>query len=175
MSDIIIDNLPTLSDQSCWSMPRCERGSMYCLSDNRSTLQERSEKAWENGVYDMQRCCQRNMKWIVLSAFLTGITIGIIVIVLNNNKTPIYPCMSYSQESLASSVSVACLQYMWTQSCSVRSPYTFSTTYKGWWNQSPEGSMMVSCNGLKKGSNCGVGSYSNMVTYMQYCNINLNQ
>jgi len=176
MTDITIDTLPTLEDQSCWSMPRCERGSMYCLSDNRSMpCCEQSEKACENGLFSTQQCCQRNMKWIVLSIFLISITIGIIVVVLNNSKTPIYPCMSYSQQSLASSVSVACLQYMWTQSCSVRSPYTFSATYVGWWNQSPEGPTMVSCNGLKKGSNCGVGSYSNMVTYMQYCNINLNQ
>jgi hypothetical protein len=177
MTDITIsiDTLPTLPDQTCWSMPRCERGSMYCLSDNRSTLQERIEKAWENGVYDMQQCCQRNMKWIILSAFLISIIVGIIVVVINNNKTPNYPCLSYSQESLASSVSIECLQYAWTQSCGTRAPYTFSPTYVGWWNQSPEGSMMVSCNGLKKGSNCGVGSYSNMVTYMQYCNINFNQ
>ena len=157
MPDTIIDTLPTLSDQSCWL-----------------TLQERSEKSCENSIFSTQRCCQRNMPCIVGSIFMIGILIGVLVIVLSNTN-PIYPCMSYSQQSLASSVSVACLQYMWTQSCSMRSPYTFSPTYMGWWNQSPEGTAMVPCNGLKKGAACGVGSYSNMITYMQLCNINLNQ
>ena len=175
MPDTIIDTLPTLSDQSCWSMPRCERGSMYCLSDNRSTLQEQTEKGYENCIFSIQRCCQRNMAYIATGIFIMCILIGAVIIVLSSNKTPDFPCMSYSQESLASSVSVACLQYMWSQSCGVRSPYTFSATYVGWWNQSPEGATMVSCNGLKKGSNCGVGSYLNMITYMQYCNINLHQ
>jgi hypothetical protein len=176
MTDITIsiDTLPTLPDQTCWSMPRCERGSMYCLSDNRSTLQERIEKAYENGIYDVQQCCQRNMKWIIIATICIGLISGILVIILNNKDT-VYPCLSYSSDTLASSVSIECLQYAWTQSCGTRAPYTFSPTYVGWWNQSPEGSMMVSCNGLKKGSNCGVGSYSNMVTYMQYCNINFNQ
>ena len=157
MPDIIIDTLPTLSDDSCWS-----------------TVQERSKNAYENGIFSAQRCCQRNMPYIVTVIFISCILIGILVVVLNN-KTPIYPCMSYSQESLASSVSVACLQYMWTQSCGVRAPYTFSETYRGWWNQSPEGAALIPCNGLKKGYNCGVGSYSNMVTKMQLCNINVHQ
>lgn len=155
MPEIIIDVLPIRLDQPGWS--------------------ERFEKTYENGIYSMERCCQQHMKWVVLSIFLISIVGGIVIIIINNNKLPDYPCMSYSQESLASSVSVACLQYMWMQSCSVRAPYTFSATYVGWWNQSPEGATMVSCNGLKKGSNCGVGSYLNMITYMQYCNINLNQ
>jgi hypothetical protein len=175
MPDIIIDTLPTLSDRSCWSMPRCERGSIYCLSDNRSTLQEQSETVYENCIFSTQRCCQRNMACIATGIFMMCILIGAVIIILSSNKTPIYPCMSYSQQSLASSVSVECLQYMWTQSCSARAPYTFPTTYIGWWNRSPEGTDMVACNGIKKGSACGVGSYSNMITYMQLCNINLNQ
>jgi hypothetical protein len=157
MPDIIIDTLPTIADQSCWP-----------------SLQERSEKACENCLFSTQQYCQRNIKWIVASVFIIGIVVGVIVVLLNN-KTPIFPCMAYSQQSLASSVSVECLQYMWTQSCSVRAPYTFPATYVGWWKQSPEGTTMVPCNGLKKGSACGVGSYSNMITYMQLCNINLNQ
>jgi len=160
MPDIIvpIDTLPTIADQSCWS-----------------TLQERSEKACENGLFSTQQWCQRNVKWIVASFFIIGIVVGVIVVLLNNNKTPDFPCISYSQQSLASSVSIACVQYMWTANCATRAPYTFPANYVGWWNQSPEGTAMVPCNGLKKGSNCGVGSYSNMVTYMQFCNIHFNQ
>ena len=177
MTDITIsiDTLPTLPDQSCWSMPRCERGSMYCLSDNRSALQEQMEKGYENCIFSMQRCCQRNIPCIATSIFIIAIVIGAVIIILSSNKTPDLPCISYSQESLASSVSVECLQYIWTQSCSTRAPYTFPATYEGWWNRSPEGATMVSCNGPKKGAACGVGSYPNMVTYMQFCNINLNQ
>jgi hypothetical protein len=177
MTDITIsiDTLPTLSDQSCWSMPRCERGSMYCLSDNRSTLQEQTEKVYENCIFSAQRCCQRNMACIATCIFMMCILIGVIVVILSSNKTPDFPCMSYSQQSLASSVSITCLQYMWSLNCNTRAPYTFPATYEGWWNQSPEGTVMVPCNGVKKGTACGIGSYSNIITYMQYCNINFNQ
>lgn len=154
---IAIDTLPTLSDQSCWS-----------------TLQERMEKAYENGMYDIQQYCQRNMKWIILSIVIIGLIIGILVLLLTNKPTN-YPCLAYSSDTLASSVSIACIQYMWTASCGTRAPYVFPANYVGWWNQAPEGATMVPCNGLKKGTACGVGSYSNMVTYSQYCNIRLNQ
>jgi hypothetical protein len=176
MTEIIvpIDTLPTISDRSCWSMPCCEQGSMYCLSDNRSSLQERFEKAYENGLFSAQQWLQRNVKWIAASVFLIAIVVGIIIVVINN-KSPDFPCISYSEQSLASSVSIACVQYMWTANCATRAPYTFPANYVGWWNRSPEGTTMVPCNGLKNGPACGVGSYSNMVTYMQFCNIHFNQ
>jgi hypothetical protein len=155
---ISVDTLPTIVDRSCWA-----------------TLQEQSEKACENGIFSTQQWCQRNAKWIVATLFVTGIAIGVVVILLNNNKAPNLPCISYSQQSLASSVSIECVQYMWTAHCGTRSPYTFPANYVGWWNQSPEGTDMVPCNGLKKGTACGVGSYSNMITYMQYCNLRFNQ
>jgi len=160
MTDITIsiDTLPTLPDQTCWS-----------------TLQERIEKAHENGLFSIQQWCQRHAKWIVATLFVMGITVGVIIILLNNNKAPTFPCIAYSQQSLASSVSIECVQYMWTVNCGTRTPYTFPDNYIGWWNQSPEGTNMVPCNGIKKGTACGVGSYSNMVTYMQYCNLRFNQ
>jgi len=106
MTDITIsiDTLPTLPDQTCWS-----------------TFQERIEKAYENGIYDVQQCFQRNMKWIIIATICIGLISGILVIILNNKDT-VYPCLSYSSDTLASSVSIECLQYAWTQSCVVRTP-----------------------------------------------------
>lgn len=106
--------------------------------------------------------------WIILVSILIILS-GIVITVMMTSKTYSYPCLAYSSQTLASSVSLDCLQYMWNVNCATRSPYTFAADYQGWWNRSPQGANMVRCSSTPQ---CGVGSYNNIITYMSFCNIN---
>jgi hypothetical protein len=66
---------------------------------------------------------------------------------------------------------VACLQYTWDIYCSATHPYLFSSDYNGWWRRNTQGGFMLQCM-LSSVTDCGVGSYSNILIYMQYCNVN---
>jgi hypothetical protein len=138
-----------------------------------------SEKSWletkcEDRMISLRMICQWYRNWIVVGVFL--LIIGIfIILILTNQTTYSYPCLIYDTNTLASTVSIACLQYSWDQNCATKSPYTFSQGYTGWWNQSPQGTTMVPCyNGLQ-GTLCGVGSYGNIRNTMQFCQIRYNQ
>ena len=104
--------------------------------------------------------------WIIIFIIMSIVCGIIVVILLNNNSKPSTPCLSYSSQTLANQVSIACLQYTWNYLCPTN-PYTFSSTYSGYWNSSPQGTAIVSCS---QNSVCGIGSYGNILVYMQYCN-----
>ena len=106
--------------------------------------------------------------WIILCSIMIIIG-GIVIIVLVTSKTNYYPCLLYSPQTLASSVSVSCLQYTWNLNCAIKAPFTFDSNYQGWWNQSPQGGTLVHCSTTPQ---CGVGSYTNILIYISYCNIN---
>jgi hypothetical protein len=111
--------------------------------------------------------------WIIfgLTLMVIGMIIGLGILL--QATTPNYPCRMYDTETLASTISTACLQYVWDGSCRAKQPYLFPQGYTGWWNQSPEGMRMVSCR--MSPSACGVGSYGNIIVYMQFCQIKYNQ
>ena len=105
--------------------------------------------------------------WIIFFGIIAALSSIVVVIVLNNNNTPTIPCLLYGPQTLANEVSIACLQYLWDFYCQVKRPYTFSSTYSGYWNRSPKGTSMVICN---QNPVCGIGSYGNILNYMQFCN-----
>jgi hypothetical protein len=156
MTEISIDvnQIPSIPDETC--MSSLEKNVSSCI---------------ENICMSCRHCYQHYMRLIILSMVLVIIGIIVIVIVLSQ-KTNAFPCHEYDSSTLASSVSLSCLQYLWDTSCSTRSPYTFPPNYQGWWNQSPQGSALVKC---QSNSVCGVGSYGNIAIYMSYCNIRYGQ
>jgi len=150
MTEIIVPvDLPTLPDRSCM---------------------EEIDRCYDSTWSSMRSCYGRNKTWIIGTLFL--IIIGIIVVVVVvTQKTYNWPCITYTPSTLASSVSTACLQYIWDLNCVTKAPYTFPATYQGWWNQSPQGSAMIAGHT----SQSGVGTYGNIIIYMGTCNIYYNQ
>jgi hypothetical protein len=111
--------------------------------------------------------------WIICGITTMVLLVIVIAIVLVQPKSSNYPCLIYGPNSLASTVSVECLQYTWDIFCQTKSPYSFPQGYTGWWRQSPQGITMIPC--VVSPGNCGVGSYGNINIYMQTCKLGLNQ
>lgn len=158
MPDIIIDvsKLPVISDTNSWDTFVNQVDKVY--ADTRITL----HAYWRD---------YRN--WIIFG--LTVLVIGIIILSVSliPSNTTAYPCRLYDTDTLASTISVDCLQYIWNSNCRLKQPYLFPQGYTGWWKQSPQGGTMVSCRSSP--SACGVGSYGNILVYMQFCQIMYNQ
>ena len=97
------------------------------------------------------------------------IAVGAVISVILTSKQVILPCSKYSSDTFATEVTVECLQYIWNIDCPSK-PFSFPSGYTGWWKQSPQGSIIVKCNNGLSGTQCGVGSYGNIMVYMQFCN-----
>ena len=145
-----MEDLPTIPDEGCVRL--VERRCDACWLSCRSFYQH--YKAW------------------IIGCILILIVGLIVIIAVVTQKTYNLPCIAYAPNTLASSVSVPCLQYVWDQNCATKAPYTFPATYDGWWIRSPQGSTMISC---RTSQSCGVGSYGNLVIYMGLCNLYYNQ
>lgn len=130
---------------------------------------ERKWDTWKEWAASWWYAAWRNHSGcIILSIFIVVIVIVVIMVVLNQ-KTAVLPCALYSGTTLASDVSVECLQYLWDKLCPTR-PYSFPSSYMGWWRSSPQGGTLVRCSVTP----CGVGSFDNMRTYVQLCNVGYN-
>jgi hypothetical protein len=151
--DICLDvsTLPTIQDKNSWT-----------------TFADGIEKTYESWGSYGRSCWRQYQKWIILGITVLILGIAIVLIIVSQSSIPSYPCLSYDTNTLASSVSTACLQYIWNQACK-STPYTFPQGYTGWWNQSPQGTKMVRCHGTAP---CGAGTYGNILIYMQSCQIN---
>jgi len=104
-----------------------------------------------------------------LIIFMVFIIIGSVAIsIILTQKTYSYPCIVYSAEALASTITVDCIQYTWNVMCPNR-PYTFPADYNGFWRRSPQGTTRVICRSDPNA--CGIGSYGNLIVYMQFCQI----
>lgn len=138
---ITVSSLPTIEDESCTD---------HCIG--------RIERTWR--LYRV---------WFISIILVSVVCAVIIVVLVLNKNTKTYPCLLYANDTPASSVSVECLQYTWSQYCT-SSQYSFSSNYNGWWRRNTQGGYMVRCSpGL---TDCGIGSYANILIYMQYCNAN---
>jgi len=128
----------------------------------------------DNTIYDdIKRWTNTNFKKIIAFFFISIIISVILIVVLQKN--PEFPCMLYSPTTLASSVSVKCLQYVWTKTgCVQKGSPPISDNYNGFYLRSPQGPAYVRCDALHTGNNCGVGNYATIVTNFQLCNINYN-
>lgn len=117
----------------------------------------------------IKHCFTHNISCVVFIIVIL-LVLGAVIAVILTSKKAILPCSNYSGDTLAVDVSVQCLQYVWDAECPTK-PYSFPTGYSGWWRQSPQGNVLAKCiNGLS-GTQCGVGSYGNILVYMQFCNL----
>ena len=149
-----IGRLRTIPDKNSWT----------------TFVNQVEEKYVETGI-SLRACWRDYRNWIVFGIVLLIIGISVLLALLFQPTPPSYPCISYQMDTLASSVSVTCLQWIWNMNC-LSTPYTFPSMYNGWWRQSPQGTVMVPCHGT---SACGVGSYRNIAVYLQYCQLGFNQ
>jgi hypothetical protein len=156
MIDIDISKLPTISDKNSWD-----------------TFMNGVEQTYTNTRIYLHSYWRDYRNWIIFGLILLTIGTIILIVVLLPSSTLSYPCRMYDTVTLASTISVECLQYVWDSSCRNKQPYLFPQGYTGWWKQSPQGGTMVSCR--ISPSSCGVGSYGNIVVYMQFCQIKYNQ
>lgn len=155
-SSIDVSKLPTIPDTNSWEI-----------------FVNGMEQTYMNGRISIHSYWRDYRNWIIFC--ITVLVIGMIILLtaLLPSSTPAYPCRMYDTETLASTISTECLQYVWDGSCRTKQPYLFPQGYTGWWKQSPQGGTMVSCR--ISPSSCGVGSYGNIVVYMQFCQIKYNQ
>lgn len=162
MTDIAIDvsKLPTIPDTNSWntSYEVFVNGAKQTYTNIRISL----HSYWRD---------YRN--WIIFGMTLLAVGMIILLVILLQSNTPTYPCRMYDTDTLASTISTECLQYVWNSNCRTKQPYLFPQSYTGWWKQSPQGGTMVSCH--LSPSACGVGSYGNIIVYMQFCQIKYNQ
>jgi len=158
MTDICVDisKLPTISDTNSWD-----------------TFVNRIEQNYTDWSVSLRACWRDYRNWIIfgLSLLIIGIIIAIVIVL--QSSPPAYPCLMYDSDTLASTVSIDCLQFIWNANCRTKQPYVFSNDYHGWWKKSPQGLSMISCH--MSPTACGVGSYGNIIVYMQFCQIKYNQ
>ena len=158
MSELSIDvsKLPTISDTNSWEI-----------------FVNGMEQVYANSRISIHSYWRDYRNWIIFCITVLVIGMIILLITLLPSSTPAYPCRMYDTETLASTISTECLQYVWDGSCHLKQSYLFPQGYTGWWKQSPQGGTMVSCR--ISPSACGVGSYGNILVYMQFCQIKYNQ
>lgn len=108
-------------------------------------------------------------KILILSIIcIIALIVSIIILSPKNNKDN-NPCLKYSSNDLASSISIECFRYIWkNHGCAT----TIPDNYDGWWLRSPRGGQMVPCIYPNTGSLCGAGNYLVIVIYSRHCNIN---
>jgi hypothetical protein len=126
--------------------------------------------------------CDHMQFWIRLhlTYFIWGVVISIVaiaailIVISASNSSTTSPCLKFDSNTLASQLTVECLNYVWAVQCQSR-PYTFPSDYKGFWNQSPQGATLLMCpGGAFRSPNCGVGSYGNLIPQMARCDISMN-
>lgn len=129
-------------------------------------LEERVKEKLNDLSYKAGRFCEIHR--LLIGTFVACLCVGSIVISVMLKNTSINPCYYYSDNTLASDVSEACVTYLWNiAQCSVT--LQSSPTWR-WWIQSPEGLTMVKCDASHKGTLCGAGSYNIIRNYIQICN-----
>ncbi len=105
------------------------------------------------------------IKCAAITAFLLS---GSLAIYFLTRPQPVSPCISYTSEDYASSVSLECFRYLWArQNCKEPVPDGF----RGWWLRSPNGGRMVPCYPPNTGERCGAGNYKSMCTYLFRCQL----
>ena len=124
MTELSIDvsKLPTISDTNSWEV-----------------FMNGVEKSYTDGKISLSSYWRDYRNWIIFGLTLLAIGGIILLVTLLPSTTPMYPCRMYDTETMASTISVACLQYVWDNNCRLKQPYLFPQGYTGWWNQSPEG------------------------------------
>lgn len=141
-----IDSLPTLPDSNSYD---------ECI------------KKVKDEYARLYRFLSHNAGAIICLLICCGIITTIIVIMTSKN-TATTPCIDYSDQTLASSVTIDCLKWLWIFNKCVQ-PFS-AVTANGWWLRSPQGLIVVKCDSKNTGNACGAGNYQEIVTYIQFCN-----
>lgn len=78
------------------------------------------------------------------------------------------PCSEYRSEDYASSVTLSCFRFMWTNAgCKSVVP----DGYSGWYLRSPSGGKTIPCLGTVLDSSCGAGSFGAMSNTIFHCDL----
>lgn len=77
------------------------------------------------------------------------------------------PCAGYTDNSLASSVTLACLQKVWLDSGCTITGTSYPRDTNSWWSNSPNGTKPVDCDATHTGTQCGAGNYRTIVNDMR--------
>ena len=91
-----------------------------------------------------------------------------IIVIMTSKNTATTPCIGYSEQTLASDVTIDCLKWLWIFNKCAK-PFS-SLTDNGWWTRSPQGLIPVKCDSKNTGNGCGACNYQQIVTYIQFCN-----
>jgi hypothetical protein len=137
--------------------PECDSNFCYNLCDH------------------LQFWIRLHLTYFIWGVVLTVVCIAAILIVVSaSSSSDSSPCLKFDSNSLASTVTVDCINYVWMTLCPRRG-YTFPPDYKGFWNQSPQGGVTVPCaGGAMHSPNCGVGTYGNLISLMARCDTSMN-
>jgi len=144
--NIDIDALPTLADSNFYD---------ECI------------KKVKEECSQLYRFLNRHVGAIICLLICCAI-ITTIVVTMTSKNTATTPCIGYSEQTLASVVTIDCLKWLWIFNKCVQ-PFS-SLTANGWWTQSPQGLIPVKCDSKNTGNGCGAGNYQQIVTYIQFCN-----
>jgi hypothetical protein len=128
----------------------------------------------DNMYYKFSRFISNNIRFI-LSITFVFIIIGAVLGIILSQNTYVFPCYGYSEQSLASSVTIKCLQYLWeVAGCIKNGKPLIPDDYNGFYLRSPAGLTYVRCDNINYGNNCGIGNYRALVNNIQLCNLNFN-
>ena len=141
--------------------------------DKNQTIDEMITEKVNNVHYKACRLCERYRTFIVICVICICIGSIAAMILLKSNNAILFPCYYYTESTLASEVSEACVLYLWNVAqCSTT--LQSNPTWR-WWIQSPQGLTMIKCNAVYKDTLCGAGSYATIRNYIQLCNSHYGQ
>lgn len=95
------------------------------------------------------------------------VSLGTVGLNLEKSNTTSDPCAGYTDNSLASSVTLACLQKIWLDSGCTTTGTSYPRNTNSWWSNSPNGTKPVSCDATHTGTQCGAGNYRTIVNDMR--------
>jgi hypothetical protein len=124
--------------------------------------------------YKFTRFISNNSRIISCLIFVI-IIIGVVLGIILSQNTTVFPCYGYSDQTIASDVTIKCLQYLWTVAgCIKKGMPQIPDDYNGFYLRSPLGLTYVHCDSTHNGNICGVGNYRTLATNLQLCNLNYN-
>lgn len=142
---------------------------------NTDNLPEIGEKCLQQIQTFFNSCwikMQKYIGYVLCVSLILTMTLAILITQLKNSSVTVNPCLSYSDSTLASQVSIKCIQFIWSYYMCSNPPVFPPDGYSGWWTRSPNGQVLVNCNMVTDLTKCGVGTYGNILLYMRKCNAN---
>lgn len=114
--------------------------------------------------------CSTYKRCLTIVGIICIISIISIIIAISQNTTSTSsnPCSSYTSSDLASSITLDCFRYLWSN---VGCKGIVSNGYNGWWLRSPQGGKTILCiHGIAEES-CGAGNYGTILNNVYKCDL----